>query len=318
INDNEFDYPKMRGLEKYTILGEGVQSKVVQAPRKDERYGDIAIKIEATSSEVYNLSILSPQNLTCVIKYLGSDDDKDYKAQLLYMEKADHGNLEDFLKTLEPEELNHNLCFNLMEQIIYGLLQEIHPNNILHLSVKLANIVVFDETNIKFVDFGLSCYMLLTFKREIDTPERLTNLSRIAPRRIKAFRDKAKDVMETTRNINYIKIIISPEEDIWGLYTTLYQLLFNKSFNTKEGIKLFDTLIKSRRSHLNQAIWYEKFCDGIYQYSRSKVRESFESLSEDDPLYTLKLFILGYMDTYLNTDAPIDIEQLQQDFLKLR
>lgn len=72
---------------------------------------------------------------------------------------AHHGqNLSDWLEYMGVSMDRSKIKFNYLEQIALGL-EYIHSNNILHLDLKLDNIVVNDNHQIKIIDFGSAEYM---------------------------------------------------------------------------------------------------------------------------------------------------------------
>ena len=132
---------------------------------------------------------------------------------IIYMEKADHGDLETYIKSVlkEKDDRGYKLCeeaiLTILVQILRGL-ERIHREQILHRDIKLQNILVFKNDLIKICDFGIS------------------KTSQYGVTRIGDFWFVAPEVLKGKE--------YSYKVDIYSLGVVLYFLIYNKMFQTKE------------------------------------------------------------------------------------
>ena len=91
---------------------------------------------------------LSHPNITKILEYFESE-----KYYLIIMEYINGGNLFSFVK--KRRKLNEKLAKFLFYQIINGI-KYLHSKNIVHRDIKLENILIDVNNNIKICDFGIS------------------------------------------------------------------------------------------------------------------------------------------------------------------
>ena len=106
--------------------------------------------------EIDLMKKLSHPNITKILEYFESE-----KYYLIIMEYINGGNLFSFVK--KRRKLNEKLAKFLFIQIINGI-KYLHSKNIVHRDIKLENILIDVNNNIKICDFGIS--KILTKKEE--------------------------------------------------------------------------------------------------------------------------------------------------------
>ena len=144
------------------ILGKGGYGRVIQVKNKsDNKYyaikeiiirDEMKDKIKDIQKEA---DILSKFNCNNIVKYYDSVkiNDKFY----IVMEYCDGQNLKDFInkKIKNNELIEENILYKIIKQICEGI-KEIHNKNIIHRDIKLENIFMNDNMEIKIGDFGIS------------------------------------------------------------------------------------------------------------------------------------------------------------------
>ena len=98
--------------------------------------------------EIDLMKKLSHPNITKILEYFESE-----KYYLIIMEYINGGNLFSFVK--KRRKLNEKLAKFLFIQIINGI-KYLHSKNIVHRDIKLENILIDVNNNIKICDFGIS------------------------------------------------------------------------------------------------------------------------------------------------------------------
>ena len=98
--------------------------------------------------EIDLMKKLSHPNITKILEYFESE-----KYYLIIMEYINGGNLFSFVK--KRRKLNEKLAKFLFYQIINGI-KYLHSKNIVHRDIKLENILIDVNNNIKICDFGIS------------------------------------------------------------------------------------------------------------------------------------------------------------------
>ena len=119
-----------------------------------EKSGDNMKKI------LYETDLMKKLNHPNVTKILEMFEDKEYI--LLSMEYINGGNLFSFVK--KRRKLSEKTAKFLFKQIILGI-QHIHSNKIVHRDIKLENILIDLNNNIKICDFGIG--KVLSFNKQL-------------------------------------------------------------------------------------------------------------------------------------------------------
>ena len=130
-----------------------------------ENYTGIDGLIEDVYNEMYISNMLKNSVYNNIIKghsiYNRLNDVKIYLIYEYYNKPVD---LRDFINNSYNKSkyiLSNKNKLSIIKQLIYGL-KEIKEKRITHCDIKLENIIIFknkDEYNIKYIDYGGSCYM---------------------------------------------------------------------------------------------------------------------------------------------------------------
>ena len=99
---------------------------------------------------IYETNLMKKLNHKNVTKILEMFEDKKYI--LIIMEYINGGNLFSFVK--KRRKLSEKTAKYLFRQIIEGI-KHIHENNIVHRDIKLENILIDVNNNVKICDFGI-------------------------------------------------------------------------------------------------------------------------------------------------------------------
>lgn|SRR3989338_596921 len=124
-------------------------------------------------------------------------------------------NLGEFLK--EERTIDCYGYLNIFKQLIQGL-NMLHKKDIVHRDIKLENIIINNNLEIKYIDMGSSCCVkdTICMMKKRGTPYYLS------PELIKLyFEDKFNDGYDNSVD-DYKK------SDIWALGVTLFSLLYKK------------------------------------------------------------------------------------------
>ena len=154
---------------------------------------------------------LNHPNITKILEMFEND-----KYFLIIMEYINGGNLFDFVK--KRRKLSEKTAKFLFRQIILGI-QHMHNKNIVHRDIKLENILIDLNNNIKICDFGISLI--------------LNSLSDILYDQCGTPMYMAPEILLTNikKNIGYY----GPPVDIWSAGISLYIMLSgNLPFNITE------------------------------------------------------------------------------------
>ena len=174
---------KKFGLTKYKYgdinfiskLGEGATGSVykckINGEYKAVKIFDIEnyINLESLIDDVYNEVYISNLLKNTVYSniffgmsiYNRLDDVKIYLVSNYYKKSID---LRDFISNNYRKNkyiLDYEVKVSIIKQLVWGL-QEIHSCKVLHCDIKPENIIVYEKNgkyNVKFIDFGGSCYL---------------------------------------------------------------------------------------------------------------------------------------------------------------
>lgn len=98
--------------------------------------------------------------------------------------------------------------WDIVEQLIDGIYY-IHSNNIAHRDINKDNILIDDNYNIKFVDFGLACQ-----NKDCDEPASVMRFKQQPPEKFMNNRDE--------------NLIQAQADDIWAIGLIIYELIYGE------------------------------------------------------------------------------------------
>ena len=160
---------------------------------------------------LYETNLMKKLNHPNITKILELFEDKEYI--LIIMEYINGGNLFSFLK--KRRKVSEKTAKFLFKQIILGI-KYIHSHNIVHRDIKLENILIDLNNNIKICDFGIG--------RVLSSPDQLLYDQCGTPMYI------APEILLSTKEKGYKGFPV----DIWSSGIALYILLSgNLPFNFK-------------------------------------------------------------------------------------
>ena len=110
------------------------------------KYGD-KINMDKILYEINLMRKLNHQNITKILETF--EDEQFY---FIIMEYINGGNLFSFVK--KRRKLSEKMARYLFRQIILGI-QHIHSKNVVHRDIKLENILIDFNNNVKICDFGI-------------------------------------------------------------------------------------------------------------------------------------------------------------------
>ena len=186
IGVKQEDYESLKSANKdYTILGKGefgyvekMKSKlnnkiyaVKKLPVKKEGFSnafirEVTLLFEAKNEYIVKLygyfqGIEKIEKLKEIYKdhkkKLYQNDTEDKKMYFIVMEFVTNGSLDDFIKTCRSEKrgVPQTLVIKILRQILTSL-KYLHENGVMHRDIKLDNILLDENNNIKITDFGIS------------------------------------------------------------------------------------------------------------------------------------------------------------------
>ena len=161
----------------------------------------------------YETNLMKKLNHPNITKILELFEDKDYI--LIIMEYINGGNLFSFVK--KRRKVSEKTAKFLFKQIILGI-KHIHSHNIVHRDIKLENILIDLNNNIKICDFGIG--------RVLTSPDQLLFDQCGTPMYI------APEILLSTKETGYKGFPV----DIWSSGIALYILLSGTlPFSFKNG-----------------------------------------------------------------------------------
>ena len=222
---NNKEYPKTDlNFYKYgRIIGQGAFGKVniglnvltgrIVAIKSIDKFklGSNSQNMKKVLYETNLMKKLNHPNITKILEMFEND-----KYFLIIMEYINGGNLFDFVK--KRRKLSEKTAKFLFRQIILGI-QHMHNKNIVHRDIKLENILIDLNNNIKICDFGISLI--------------LNSLSDILYDQCGTPMYMAPEILlsDIKKNIGYY----GPPVDIWSAGISLYIMLSgNLPFNITE------------------------------------------------------------------------------------
>ena len=232
------EYPKTNlNFYKYgRIIGQGAFGKVniglniltgriVAIKSFDKK--KLSMNSENMKKIIYESNLMKKLNHPNITKILEMFEDEQYF--LIIMEYINGGNLFSFVK--KRRKLSEKTAKFLFRQIILGI-QHIHSKKIVHRDIKLENILIDLNNNIKICDFGISLV--------------LNSLSEILYEQCGTPMYMAPEILSSNKKKR--KGYIGPPVDIWSAGIALYIMLsgnlpFNindSSYDFKKGKEYLD------------------------------------------------------------------------------
>ena len=157
LNDN---YPKSQvSFYKYgRLIGKGAFGKVnlglhILTGRivAIKSFNKKNLKNERAKSKIYHeINLMKNLRHSSIVKLLDNFETKNYI--LIIMENISGGDLLSFVK--KRTKLNEKICKFIFKQILQAI-KYIHTKNIIHRDIKLDNVLIDLNNNIKLCDFGV-------------------------------------------------------------------------------------------------------------------------------------------------------------------
>jgi len=151
-----FEINKIHKYEILETISDFSRSKVVKAQNKKTKK-IVAIKImenfERANNEFNTLSLINHENVIKVYEIFSYN----YKKYLVmeFMPKS----LYDYV---EKNKISENECKRLFKSLL-NVIKFLHNNNIYHRDIKLENILLDENNNIKLCDFEFTIFTLKSF-----------------------------------------------------------------------------------------------------------------------------------------------------------
>lgn len=149
---NNYNIIKILGRGSYGLV------ELIEHKESKEKFALKTINFnnkENTSQLLNEINIMKQLNSKYLVKIFDYEI-MDDTIQII-MEWAPNGDLEQLLKKIKED--NKTLPDDVVEKIIYQTacgIKDLHDYKIIHRDVKPSNILVFDNHNVKFADFGVS------------------------------------------------------------------------------------------------------------------------------------------------------------------
>jgi len=194
-------------------LGVGASGKVYRASHKKTKF-DIAIKVIHLSNQQLledldkEINVLKKCKSPLVVAYYGSFLNNE--EVWILMDYCELGSVKDLIKVVK-EPLNEKQCGYVLTQVLLGLVY-LHKENILHLDIKAANILVTGAGDVRLADFGVS-EQLRDINTFIDAMDYVGSPLFMAP--------------EVIRKERY-----NNKADIWSLGITIIEMVEGRPPNT--------------------------------------------------------------------------------------
>jgi len=136
------------------IINEGGFGDIYRCKQNDDVLIKMIKKFDNDYNGEYNKNIIKKlyqhKNL---MNIFGIDKNKYNDIYLIYIENINGIDLFEYTKN---NTMNTNEITNCIKQILSGL-KFLHKNKITHRDIKLDNIIINENKEIKIIDFGLSC-----------------------------------------------------------------------------------------------------------------------------------------------------------------
>ncbi len=228
IDNHEFKVIEKLGKEAFERSIYKVQNEKDNKIYIIKKISILGLKEEEKSKIINEAKILENINNENIVKLIQYFQDNEYF--YILMEYCEGIDLEKFIDNYrnKKETIKEEIIYNITLGICLGL-KELHNNNIIHIDIKHANIIVSNNYKIKIVDFGVS--------KKIEKKKTLTKYVGtsyyMAPELIKG---------EDYNN----------KVDIWAFGCVIYELLTLKiCFYDENLYALYDKIVNRNYENIN-------------------------------------------------------------------
>jgi calcium-dependent protein kinase len=164
--------PLLEGYDIQYEIGKGKYGKVYKVTRDGVTYAIKQMvrsntKIVYIEREIETMVLLSSRPHSNIINYHHNIRLRDYDN--LVLEYCPGRDLFD--EIVKRQYFTENDSIPIMKQLFSGV-SHLHKLGIMHRDIKPENIMYINDTHIKIIDFGLSCF----FDRKNDTPRHLSRV----------------------------------------------------------------------------------------------------------------------------------------------
>ena len=216
-NLNFYKYGRLIGQGAFgkVNLGLNVLTGRVVAIKSFNKKNIITKNNENMKKIMYETNLMQKLNHPNITKILEMFEDEKYI--LIIMEYINGGNLFSFVK--KRRKLSEKISKFLFKQIILGI-KHIHSQNIVHRDIKLENILIDLNNNIKICDFGIGRILI---NPDTELHDKCGTPMYMAP-----------EILLSTKENGYTGFPV----DIWSAGIALYIMLSgNLPFNIKDDIE---------------------------------------------------------------------------------
>ena len=204
ISEPDFVYPEFRGIngcQPIKVISEGAFGKVhlVKMIDLEEHNQQAALKVFGDRDKMEcerEKAVL--ENIAMHEKYAGKelqiayirDDIKGVECPNLMLEYIDGFDLNDNTLKIYPFSHLVNFVKNMMDQIGFGVLNDLHSMGIYHNDLKPANIMFNPDKQLFYlIDFGKAVSLSLVKLREFQNANFFTTLQYMSPWHLKLVND---------------------------------------------------------------------------------------------------------------------------------
>ena len=279
--------PDLYGVlgNKYILfnkIGKGLSSRVFSGRKIDSSSKKILYAIKICKKSYDNKMFIEeghinkklPNNSPYIIKYYDSGKDiliksKDQKSyQVLYhiFEYSENGKLSNYLNIDNNLRGFGEIIGKIIFKQILNSIEIIHKNGISHQDIKLENILISSNYQMKLIDFGFAIEIFPNTKKEIRFSQYGTN-GYFPPE------------IYINRNIDPIK------SDIFALGVSLFIIV--------SGVKPFNS--SKRNDNLYKKIWRKNYDSYWNEFSHCELSKSFKD-------FIMKFFVLNINERIKNIE----------------
>ena len=163
---NEIENKKIEKYEIGNIIGKGSYAfvKIAKNIKTNEKYAlkiyeksDMAFKKDIIKSEIETLKLIDHKN---IVKYI---EDINTESQIIIVQELVEGfSLKDYYnKEIKRKKSISSDIYNTLKKIfkqIFEAMNYLHQKNISHRDIKLENILINNNYEVKIIDFGFGLY----------------------------------------------------------------------------------------------------------------------------------------------------------------